>query len=83
MRAQPVRGAATRAQGDVAWNWASTPIPEIERLALLWILNLADGDHNLLDAAEQSGIAWSELAVAMERLHDSELLHVDRQSIVP
>jgi aminopeptidase-like protein len=34
------------------------------QMALLWLLNLADGHHSLLDMAERSGLAFEKLAAA-------------------
>jgi aminopeptidase-like protein len=43
-------------------------------LALLWVLNLADGRHSLLDVAERSGLAYPLVAEAAERLSAQGLL---------
>jgi aminopeptidase-like protein len=43
-------------------------------MALLWVLNLADGRHSLLDMAERSGVAVDRLAQAAERLQAVDLL---------
>jgi aminopeptidase-like protein len=40
----------------------------VENLARLWVLNLSDGDHSLLDIAERSGIAFSIICDAAESL---------------
>lgn len=37
-------------------------------MALLWVLNLADGHHSLLDMAERAGLRFSQLAQAAEPL---------------
>jgi len=50
----------------------SAPDREIE--ARLWLLNLSDGTHSLLDIAEQSGIAFSLLKDAAELLKNNGLL---------
>jgi aminopeptidase-like protein len=44
------------------------------QLALLWVLNLADGRHGLLDMAERSGLPFAELQAAAEALAAAELL---------
>jgi aminopeptidase-like protein len=44
------------------------------QLALLWVLNLADGRHSLLDMAERSGLPFAELQAAAEALAAAELL---------
>lgn len=43
-------------------------------MALLWVLNLSDGDHSLLDIAERSGIAFEYVHDAAEALRDSGLI---------
>lgn len=46
------------------------------RMALLWVLNLSDGKHSLLDIAERSGLRFQEVALAAEALCDQGLLKV-------
>jgi aminopeptidase-like protein len=48
-----------------------TPGAEIARL---WVLNLSDGDHSLLDIAERSGLPFSVIADAANQLHENGLL---------
>lgn len=50
-------------------------IGESER-ALLWVLNLSDGSHDLLDIAERSGLAFASIQEATARLLDSRLLRL-------
>lgn len=45
-----------------------------QTMALLWVLNQADGDHSLLDTAERSGLPFAVLADAAGRLADTGLL---------
>lgn len=45
-----------------------------ETMALLWVLNLADGHHALLDIAERSGLPFSAIATAATRLRAAGLL---------
>lgn len=45
-------------------------------LALLWVLNLSDGSHSLLDIAERSGLDFDTLRAAADALLDRELLAV-------
>jgi aminopeptidase-like protein len=45
-----------------------------DQLALLWVLNLSDGDHSLLDVAERSGIAFESIATAADALVQAGLL---------
>lgn len=43
-------------------------------MSLLWVLNLADGQHSLLSMAERSGLPFRELAAAARMLSDHGLL---------
>lgn len=43
-------------------------------MALLWVLNLADGSHALLDIAERSGLRFSDVQEAAALLHQHGLL---------
>ena len=45
--------------------------------ARLWVLNLSDGKHSLLDIAERSGLPFSAVHKAAELLLQSELLSVE------
>lgn len=45
-----------------------------QTMALLWVLNLADGAHGLLAMAERSGMPFAAIAEAAERLRESGLL---------
>jgi aminopeptidase-like protein len=45
-----------------------------DQMALLWVLNLADGEHSLLDMAERSGLAFSSIRAAADALVNAELL---------
>jgi len=47
--------------------------PEIT-MAYLWVLNLADGSHSLLDIARRSGLPFSTIAAAATRLEACGLL---------
>ena len=42
--------------------------------ARLWVLNLSDGEHSLLDIAERSGLPFSVISEAAELLHQNGLL---------
>jgi aminopeptidase-like protein len=43
-------------------------------MAMLWVLNLSDGNHSLLDIAEASGTAFPFIAEATEALRAQGLL---------
>jgi len=45
-----------------------------QQLALLWVLNLSDGNHSLLDIAERSGLAFGLIQSAAEALARTDLL---------
>jgi aminopeptidase-like protein len=45
-----------------------------QELALLWVLNLSDSEHSLLDIAERSGLEFELVRAAAERLRDHDLL---------
>jgi aminopeptidase-like protein len=50
------------------------PAGGIQDLAILWVLNLSDGKHTLLDIAERSGIAFDEIKNAADALLETGLL---------
>jgi aminopeptidase-like protein len=43
-------------------------------MALLWVLNLSDGAHNILDIAERSGLSFESISQAAALLHQNGLL---------
>jgi aminopeptidase-like protein len=45
-----------------------------DQMAILWVLNLADGTHSLLDMAERSGLSFTTIHKAANVLIDAELL---------
>jgi aminopeptidase-like protein len=50
------------------------PDPGTEQLAILWVLNQSDGSHTLLDIAERSGLAFSDICRASDALLEAGLL---------
>ncbi|MGD2115770.1 MAG: DUF4910 domain-containing protein, partial [Acidobacteriota bacterium] len=44
------------------------------QLAILWVLNLSDGDHSLLDVAERSGLPFPAVRRAADALLEADLL---------
>jgi aminopeptidase-like protein len=48
--------------------------PGATSMSLLWVLNLADGQHSLLSMAERSGLPFREIAAAAAMLSDHGLL---------
>ena len=49
-------------------------VPGATSMAMLWVLNLADGCHSLLAMAERSGLPFREIAAAAAMLSDHGLL---------
>jgi aminopeptidase-like protein len=45
-------------------------------IALLWVLNLSDGHHDLLEIAERSGLPFADIATAAARLQEHDLLEL-------
>ena len=52
------------------------PDAGVDELALLWVLNLADGEHTLVDMAERSGLRYAQLRGAARTLEEHALLEV-------
>ena len=46
----------------------------IKEMALLWVLNMSDGEHDLLDIAERSGESFCDIQDAAQALLGCELL---------
>lgn len=45
-----------------------------DQMALLWVLNLSDGDHTLLDITERSGLPFEQIVFAARLLEEHGLL---------
>jgi aminopeptidase-like protein len=50
------------------------PDPGTDQLAILWVLNQSDGSHTLLDIAERSGLAFSDVRRAADAIVEAGLL---------
>jgi aminopeptidase-like protein len=46
----------------------------IDQMALLWVLNLSDGSHSLLDIAERAGVVFDAVCTAAKALLQHNLL---------
>ncbi len=46
----------------------------LNEMAILWVLNLSDGNYTLLDIAQRSGMAFDEIKSAADRLLAHDLL---------
>jgi aminopeptidase-like protein len=55
------------------------PTAREEQLAMLWMLNLSDGRHSMVDIAERSQMPITALAAAAERLEAGGLLRRARE----
>ncbi len=47
---------------------------KLNRMAILWVLNLSDGNYTLLDIAKKSGIVFDEIKQAADVLLRYNLL---------
>lgn len=56
---------------------------QTEQLAMLWVLNLSDGEHDLLDICERSGLPFRAIWAATQRLTGTELLVRQDESSKP
>ena len=45
-----------------------------KKMALLWVLNLADGEHSLLDISERANMSFAAIRDAADSLHKNGLL---------
>jgi len=52
----------------------------INQMALLWVLNLSDGQHSLLDIADRAGMEFSLILDAAEALIKKDLLKENEKS---
>lgn len=53
---------------------------QVNELALLWVLNLTDGEHTLLDIAERSNLSFDVIKKAADALLKHELLKVSQSN---
>ncbi len=44
------------------------------QMAMLWVLNLSDGEHSLLDITKRSGLPFDSVAAAAQALHGAGLV---------
>jgi aminopeptidase-like protein len=55
-------------------------LPDLQ-MAMLWVLNLADGRHDLLDIASRAQLSFTAVAAAAELLEDHGLLASERAAV--
>ena len=60
-------------------GWSSRGLPELD-LALLWVLNLSDGRHSLLDIAERAHAPFALIKTAADLLQSSSLVEESREA---
>jgi len=53
------------------------------QLALLWVLNLSDGNHSVLDIAIRSNLAWDTIKEAVDALSESGLIVPAEEPTMP
>lgn len=53
----------------------------VSEMAMLWVLNLADGKNSLLDIAERSGIRFGAVRKAAEALEEHKLLRKELKAV--
>jgi aminopeptidase-like protein len=56
--------------GTMGGQWAAS----YNQMALLWVLNLADGRYSLLDIAEHAGVPFATIRAATDALLAADLL---------
>ena len=44
------------------------------QLAMLWVLNLSDGEHSLVQIAKRAGLPFEVISLAADALRDAGLL---------
>lgn len=55
-------------------NVGASAGPKLREMPLLWVLNLSDGEHDLLQIAERSGEPFADIRSAAHALQAAELL---------
>lgn len=53
---------------------------KIRQLAILWVLNLSDGNNTLLDISDRSGLQFDVIKDAADKLHQHHLLKESAES---
>jgi len=53
----------------------------VEMMARLWVLNLSDGEHSLLDIADRSGLCFQTVSDAADLLRDNGLLRAAQENV--
>ena len=53
---------------------AINDLSDAKSLAMLWVLNLSDGEHSLLDIAERANTPFATIAETARLLEQAELL---------
>jgi aminopeptidase-like protein len=59
------------------------PDEPTRQMSLLWVLNLSDGQHSLVDIAERAGLAFGDIANAAAALCEADLLQEQGDGFQP
>lgn len=74
---QRLTSLSPRGEPQLGKRGLYSPSTTLKAQANLWVLAMADGDSNLLDVAERSGLPTSELIAAKNRLENAGLIFTD------
>ena len=75
-RSRNAKGEPQLGRRGLWGSWGGLRSAGYDQMALLWVLNLADGEHSLLDTAERSGLPFSSIRAAADALVNAELLQL-------
>jgi aminopeptidase-like protein len=75
-RSQNPKGEPQLARRGLYGTIGGQRVAPADQMAILWVLNLADGTHSLLDIAERSGLSFTVVRKAASALVDANLLEV-------
>ena len=73
------RGLYPSVNSPLSWGWSSDDTMDHREVLkhILWVLNLADGTHDLADIAKQVGCSADKLVPVIQRLTEHGLLALD------
>ena len=60
------------------YQTGGSPLEKEQQMAFLWILNLSDGKHSLLDISEKSHLPFDLIVSASRKLYESGLLSLQK-----
>jgi len=62
------------------YNSKGGTVPPDLQMAMLWVLNLSDGRHSLIDIAHRAALPFDTIRSAADALHDAALLRLSQDS---